>query len=122
MISYRPAPDLEERVRQIVVRASLSHVDVRRVKCVRSFGSQSRGTYARIHSASRAFFAGLGMKPSYVIEFIAERFDRLSESEKESVILHELLHIPKSFGGGLVGHGRVDFERDVRVLRRIMRR
>ena len=120
MITYRPAPDLEEKVREIVKLAGLTYVDVGRVKCVRSYGSQGR-VYARIHSASRAFFTGLGMKPAYVIEFISENFDRLNEAEKEKIILHELLHIPKSFGGGLVSHGRINFDQEVRILRKIIR-
>ncbi len=122
MIRYKPAPDLERRVKQIVEQAALNYIDTNRVKCVRSYGSQSRGTYARIHSASKAFFTGLGMKPVYVIEFISENFDKLSEAEKENIILHELLHIPKSFGGGLITHGRIDFEREIRILKKVMRR
>lgn len=120
MIVYRPAPDLEKKVREIVRLAGLSYVDVSRVKCVRSYGSQGR-VYARIHSASKAFFTGLGMKPAYVIEFVSENFDKLDEDEKEKIILHELLHIPKSFGGGLVSHGRINFDKEVRILRKIIR-
>jgi len=122
MIAYRQAPDIEERVRRMVEKASLTNVDPNRVRCVRSFGSKSRHTNARIHSASKAFLTGLGMKPVYVIELIAERFDRLREVEKDRVLLHELLHIPKSFGGGLLGHGREGFDREVELIRRMMRR
>lgn len=122
MVKYSPAPDLEGWVRRVVEGSSLSHIDPSRVKCVRSFGSRSRNLYARIHSASKAFFTGMRSKPSYVIEFISESFDALSEDEKERVIIHELLHIPRSFGGGLIGHGRLDFEREVEDIRRLMQR
>ncbi|HIQ29724.1 MAG TPA: metallopeptidase [Candidatus Caldiarchaeum subterraneum] len=120
MIVYRPAPDLEERVREIVKLAGLNYVDAKRVKCVRSYGSRGR-VYARIHSASKAFFTGLGMKPAYVIEFISENFDKLSQAEQEKIILHELLHIPKSFGGGLISHGRINFDKEVKILRKIIK-
>ncbi len=120
MIVYRPAPDLEERVRKIVKLAGLTYVDVNRVKCVRSYGSQGR-VYARIHSASKAFFTGLGIKPTYVIEFISENFDKLNQNEQEKIILHELLHIPKSFGGGLISHGKINFDKEIKILRKIIK-
>ena len=43
-------------------------------------------------------------KPFYALEFISEKFDKLPEDEKNKVILHELMHIPKTFGGGFKHH------------------
>ena len=120
MISYRRASDLEERVRLIVEAAEMRHIDVSRVRCVRSYGSASRGLAARIHSASKAFFTGMGLKPAYVIEFVAEVFDNLPPRQQDEVILHELLHIPKSFGGGLVPHGRINFRKEAKTLRKFI--
>ena len=46
----------------------------------------------------------IGVKPHYGLEFISERFDKLNEEEKTKVIIHELMHIPKTFGGGFKHH------------------
>lgn len=108
-------------MRRLVERAGLHHVDVERVRCVRSYGSVSRSTAARIHSVSKAFLTGFGMRPCYVIEFIAEVFDRLPPEAQDEVIIHELLHIPKSFSGGLVPHGRFDFDKETRSVSKIVK-
>lgn len=120
MVRYIRDRQLEERVKLVGVSSGLTNLDYSRIRCVRSFGSRSSGVAARIHSGSRALWTGLGISPHYVIEFVSEVFDGLSEQEKLGVILHELLHVPKSMGGGLVGHGSLDFRGEVeRLLKRI---
>ena len=116
MVRYVRTPEMEKVVRKIIEDLSLHYIDSSRIRCVKSYQSKSLKTHARIHTASRAFFVGVGMPPIYVIEFISDNFDKLSEEEKIKVIIHELLHIPRSFSGGLVTHGRLDFEEECERL------
>jgi predicted metallopeptidase len=61
--------------------------------------------------------AALGVQPYYVIEVISERFDGMSEADQTKTLIHELLHIPKAFGGGFKGHGYVSRDRVERLYR-----
>lgn len=103
MIDYFPAPDIEDRISDIIELLRFDHIPVGSVHCVRSRGSQARRTIARIHGMGR-IWQSVGFEPSYVIEVIAERFDGLPESEQDRTLIHELLHIPQGFRGGFRHH------------------
>jgi predicted metallopeptidase len=85
---------------------------------MRGFGSSSRGTIARCHALNKVMQKALNRKGFYVLEFLSERFDKLSEQEKIKVLIHEIMHIPKSFGGGFKHHDYV-CERNINHLFRI---
>jgi len=103
-IKYFPASDVKLLTDQLIQALGFVHIPKDRVICVRSVGSKSRGVIARVHSFPRVWQRGLSMKSHYAIEVISERFDNLSATEREKVIIHELLHIPRSFGGGFRHH------------------
>jgi len=103
-ITYSPAQDVQEIVKEIVDTLSLNYIDSERVICFRSKGSRSRMGIARCYALSKIWQKALNMPPSYIIEVISERYDGLSEENKIKVLIHELLHIPKAFGGGLRPH------------------
>lgn len=105
-MEYEPAHDLNRQMRDIVKKLDLDYIDVRRVACVRSKGSQARGVIARLHSLPKAMQLGMNCGAHYVIEFL-ERFEKCPEREKVETIIHELLHIPKTFGGGFRHHNYV---------------
>ena len=85
-IKYEFAPDIEEKVREIVGKLGMSHVKIDDVRCVRSRGSKSRGTIARCHGLSKIMQLCLGRKAFYVLEFLSEKFDKLSEELKRNII------------------------------------
>lgn len=108
MIKYSDADDIKEKVRRIVFVLELDHVNLNRIAFIRSDGSAAEGTIARCHALSRIMQKGLECKPFYIIEVISEQFDKMSEEEKTKTLIHELLHIPRAFGGGFRHHDFVD--------------
>ncbi len=106
MIKYEHASDIEEEIKSIAEKLEIRH-DFSRIVCVRSRGSKSRRALARCHAMPRIMQAALNMKAHYIIEVISENFDKLNNEEKTKTLIHELLHIPKSFGGGFRHHSFV---------------
>ena len=100
---YKLSPKLTTKVREMITRTPFDHIHPNRVVCVESIGSKSRA-YARIYAFPRVWQTALGIKPHYIIEALTEKFNKLTESEKDRVLIHELLHIPKTFSGALVPH------------------
>lgn len=107
---YEQAPDVEQLARKIATKLKMDWLDFSRIHFVRTYGSKSRAI-ARVSGLPKVFQEVLGIPAHYVVEVIAERFDRLNETEKEKTIIHELLHIPKSMGGGYRHHDYVTRKR-----------
>jgi predicted metallopeptidase len=110
-MKYEYAEDLQKTAEEIS-KMLFPHVDLSNLKCYRSSGTSSRGTIARCHALNKIMQKAIGIKAVYVLEFLVERFEKLSEEDKLKVIIHELMHIPKTFGGGFVHHDVVT-ERNV---------
>jgi len=104
MIQYHKDLAIQQKINLIVGLLEFDWIDVSRVVCVRSYGSKSRRTLARCHALSRIMQASLGIKGHYVIEIISENFEKLSSEEKLKTLIHELMHIPSSMGGGFRHH------------------
>ena len=104
MILYELAGDIGAETRNILHKLQMIHVDEPRVVCVRSRGSKSKRVIARCHGLSRIMQLALNEKPHYVIEVVSERFDKLNKEEQTKVLIHELMHISHSFGGGFRAH------------------
>ncbi|MGQ9507495.1 MAG: putative metallopeptidase [Candidatus Bathycorpusculaceae bacterium] len=97
MVKYYKASDVKKRVDEIADILELFNVVPQFVYCVRSRGSKSRRTVARIHGLGRIWQEALNLPPSYVIEVISEKFGNLSEEEKEKTLIHELFIFPLDF-------------------------
>jgi predicted metallopeptidase len=104
MIRYEMAPDIESQLKRIARRLKMDHIDLNRVKGVRSYGSTSEGVIARCHALPKVMQLALNTPAHYVIEILNDPFNRLSKEEQIKILIHELMHIPETFGGGFRMH------------------
>ena len=122
--SYEVAPDVQADLEEIVrlLPDDFAHVDARRVLCYRSRGATAN-IYARIWSLPGIWQAALGVEAHYVVE-VVEKYDRLPREDQEKTLLHELMHIPKTFSGALVPHTcfgkRIDCDEEDRLHRKLV--
>ncbi|OIO40495.1 hypothetical protein AUJ10_03010 [Candidatus Pacearchaeota archaeon CG1_02_31_27] len=103
-ISYQQAEDIKEKAKEIVLALQMDWINLERVGFIRSKGSATRCVIARCHTLGKIMQMAMNTEAFYVIEVISERFDRQSEDDKIKTIIHELIHIPKTFGGGFRHH------------------
>jgi predicted metallopeptidase len=102
-MDWQFAPDLQKDIFKLVKKLNFDHIDPKKIVAFRSFGSKSRAR-ARIWSLPRIWQKALKVEPHYCIEVLSEKFDHLRSSEKKKILIHELLHIPKTFSGSLLPH------------------
>jgi predicted metallopeptidase len=104
MIRYELAPEIESKLRRITRKLKMDHIDLDRVRGVRSYGSTGKGIIARCHALPKVMQLALGIDAHYVIEILTENYERLSKEEQIKILIHELMHIPETFGGGFRMH------------------
>ncbi len=97
------APDVQAKLEEILSHLDLAHVNEYRIIAMRSSGSTANA-YARIWNLPKIWQKALGVQTYYIIEVLTQHYEPLSEEEKEKVLIHELMHIPKTFSGALVPH------------------
>lgn len=120
-IDWQDAPEITLRVQELIELSELNHIRPNRIICYRSINAKTRA-YARIWGLSRIWQQALDLQPAYVIEVISEKFDKLPSREQDMILIHELLHIPKTFSGALVphhDHGGVNEDRVREIYRNI---
>lgn len=109
IMKYEFAPDLQKEAEEIS-KILFPHIIIERIECLRSYGTSSRGTIARCHALGKLMQKAMGTRAFYALEFLSERFDKLSKKDQIKTIIHELMHIPKTFGGGFKHHNYVTNE------------
>ena len=120
-MKYELAPDIKKQINLLVDRLDFKHIDPKRVHCIRSFDAKTRA-YARIWGMSRLFHEVAGIKPNYIIEVISKKFDKLPPREQIKTLIHELMHIPKTFSGALLSHRGRYHQINDREVERIIKR
>src|SRR6266446_6470570 len=80
---------IKERMVRLVVDLEIDWVVPDLIYTFRSYNSSSNAI-ARIWGFSKIWQMAIDHDPAYVLEVISERFDKLSEHQKDEVILHEL--------------------------------
>lgn len=109
------AGDIQEKIDHILDILELQHIINARILCMRSFEAKARA-YARIWSLPKIWRTALEINPFYIIEVLSENFDHLPQEEQIKILIHELLHIPKKFSGGLVPHNSRGIRIDNRTV------
>lgn len=120
-MKHERAPEIKKTIDLLVDQLGFTHIDTNRIHCIRSLDAKTRA-YARIWGMSKLFFEVAGMQPNYIIEVVAKRFDKLSEREKIKTLIHELMHIPKTFSGALLSHKGPHHAINDREVERIIRK
>src|SRR5947207_6593891 len=102
-MNYQKAPEIKRQIDVLVRELELGHIKAKNIHCIRSTDAKTRAI-ARIWGMSRLFKDVVGNEPHYIIEVNAKRFDKLPEREKIKTLIHELMHIPRTFSGALLSH------------------
>jgi len=95
--------EIQSRIKTILQKLNLPHLDHKRIIGFISYGSKSKA-YARIWSLPTIWQKALQVKAHYCVEVIWEKFNKLNHSDQTKVLIHELMHIPKTFSGALLPH------------------
>jgi len=117
-VDWENAPDVKKRLILLSKKIEANWLKIDAITCFRSTKSKARA-YARVWGLSRVWQLALVVKPHYIIEVLAQNYDRLPQDKQDEVLLHEIAHIPKNFSGSLLPHvkkGKRKFKDRVREL------
>jgi len=119
-MKYSKAPEIKKQIKILVKELNYDYIKVNNIHCIRSFDAKTRA-YARIWGMAKLFKEVVGIEPHYIIEVNARRFDKLNPREQIKTLIHELMHIPKTFSGVLLPHRGRYHQIDDREVERILK-
>ncbi len=119
-MKYSPAPEIKKQIIYLVKALNFDHIKVDKIHCIRSLDVNTRAI-ARIWGMSKLFHEVAGIEPNYIIEVNAKRYDKQSDREKIKTLIHELMHIPKTFSGALLSHRGPHHRINDREVEKILR-
>lgn len=102
-MKYSLAPEIKDQIKKLINQLKMTYIKINNIHCIRSYDAKTYAI-ARIWGMSRLFKEVAGLEPHYIIEVNSKRFDKLPKREKIKTLIHELLHIPKTFSGALLPH------------------
>ncbi len=102
-MKYSKADDIKARIDSLIDDLGWHYIKKENLFCIRSFDAKTRAI-ARIWGIGKIFTQVIGLPAHYIIEVNAKRFDKLTAKEQTKVLIHELMHIPKTFSGALLSH------------------
>ena len=104
-IDWQEAPDIKARALKLITDLDMDWILFERIFFYRSTDSKARA-YARTWGLPALWQRSLKVDPAYMVEVLAEHFDKLPQRKQDEIILHELTHIPRNFSGALTPHTR----------------
>lgn len=104
-VEWSRAEDIDRRLKKLINNLNLGWAKEGKIHSFRSKNSKTKA-YARIWGLTRIWQKALSKRPTYIIEVISERFDKLDADRQDKILIHELAHIPKNFSGSLLPHIR----------------
>ncbi len=119
-MKYERAPDVKKRIDALIIALEFTYIKPGQIYCIRSSDAKTRA-YARIWGMAKIFKEVAGIEPTYIIEVIGKKFDRLSDRDQIKTLVHELMHIPKTFSGALLSHRGPYHRINDREVERILR-
>jgi predicted metallopeptidase len=102
-MKYSIASDIKQQVDNLIEKLNFTHIKAKNIHCIRSYDAKTRA-FARIWGMAKLFKEVVGIEPHYIVEVNGRRFDKLSIRDQTKTLIHELLHIPKTFSGALLSH------------------
>jgi predicted metallopeptidase len=97
-LKFKRALVEEELLKYIIKKLNLNYINTEQIRCLHSYNSSSKSN-SRISGSQKIFSDVFKIKPSYVVELLQPKFEKLNHEQKLKQLIIVLAHIPKTFSG-----------------------